>query len=103
MYDVQSRISFDNLTKWIENMTSNSLDLNTMAVIIIGNKIDLPNGKTKQVSSNEGKSFADQYNVPFFEISVKDMTNMEEMFKTVCTDMYLKSSYPSKLFKSKYP
>ena len=41
MYDVTNRQSFENLVRWLEEMKENAYS--KMAIILVGNKIDLEN------------------------------------------------------------
>jgi len=41
VYDVTNRTSFENLVRWIEEMKENAYS--KMAIILVGNKIDLEN------------------------------------------------------------
>ena len=58
-----------------------SLAPQDVKVILIGNKIDLEN--ERQVSTEEGKALAEQYNLSFFETSAKSGYNVNEAFFTM--------------------
>ena len=49
-----------------------------MLKILVGNKCDLEHNR--KVSFNEGKDLANEYNIPFYETSAKDVINVEELF-----------------------
>ena len=40
----------------------------------------------KAVSCEEGQALADQYNIPFFEVSSKENINVEEAFTTLANN-----------------
>lgn len=51
------------------------------SLVIVGNKIDLV--EERQVSFQEGETFAKQHDILFFEISVKNNLNVEESFNSL--------------------
>ncbi len=76
LYDVTSKISFNNLNSWIE-MAFNS-NKSSVVNFLIGNKSDLD---SRQVSPEEGKEFAARYKFNFLETSAKMNENVELTFK----------------------
>ena len=48
--------------------------------ILVGNKCDLEH--KRQVSYEQGKEIARQYNIQFLETSAKEVVNIEELFIT---------------------
>jgi small GTP-binding protein len=76
LFDVTTRDSFSNLTKWIEFIRENSP---TAAVITFGNKIDL--GDERTVSKEEAEGFATSNQVLFFEGSAKTGENVRDAFE----------------------
>lgn len=87
VYDVTNRLTFMDLPNW----TSESQHtVGTVPLIVIGNKVDLPesglidprtmDSYKKQVSYNEGKEFADSVNATFLETSAKNNYNIDIMF-----------------------
>jgi Ras-related protein Rab-11A len=69
VYDISNKETFENITKWINNAKQH-LDLKVTAMLLIGNKQDLENDR--QVGTAEGKDFAEQNNMLFFETSALD-------------------------------
>ncbi|MFX0124896.1 MAG: Rab family GTPase [Candidatus Hodarchaeota archaeon] len=67
VYDITRRESFLDLDRWITDFLS-AVGENAL-LSIIGNKIDLESSRT--VTKEEGKSFTDQYGIPFYECSAK--------------------------------
>ena len=47
-----------------------------LTIILIGNKIDL--NFEREISQNEGKAFAETYNLPFIETSAKTSENIKD-------------------------
>lgn len=78
MYDITNRKSFEDIDDWMTQLDNKNLN----SRILIGNKIDLENSK-REVLYNEGKELSEKYNIDFFEISVKNNINIENMFNTL--------------------
>ena len=56
VYDVNIKATFDNLSKWENEMVSNGVDLSKCVVLVVGNKTDM---KTKkEVTPQMGKEYA---------------------------------------------
>ena len=73
-----NRGSFDNCSSWMEQITKNASD--KCKRILCANKCDCPEENWK-VTSEEGKEAADKNDeIPFFEVSAKEGTNVDEMF-----------------------
>ena len=54
-------------------------------ICLIGNKIDLEN--KREVSYEEGKNFAEENNLLFFETSAKEGNNIQEIFVQSATNI----------------
>lgn len=76
VYDVTSRKTFENITKWMHNIqTWASHDVEK---IVIGNKADMT--ESREVSVEEGTEMAQQHGVQLFETSAKVGANVEQAF-----------------------
>lgn len=86
VYDITSRESFENTTRWLVEAFTYAGEIPTTA--ILANKVDLrtSNDKSEFVTTEEGQAFADKFSerlgVPciFFETSAKDGENIQESF-----------------------
>ena len=54
------------------------------AVILVGNKCDLPD---RAVSHEEGAALAASHGIPFFEVSAKSKHNVTEAFEKITHDV----------------
>ena len=75
IYDITDRNSFESVRNrmiQIELIADKSLKR-----VLIGNKCDEPN---REVSEEDGKQLADEYNIGFFETSAKTGKNVNEIF-----------------------
>ncbi|KAG2136583.1 ras-domain-containing protein [Suillus bovinus] len=77
VYDVANRETFEALPKWFSEIdTYVSI---TVPKIIVGNKVDKEN--SRQVSTNEGSTFASRQNALFVEASAKTAIGVREVFE----------------------
>lgn len=74
-YDITKRESFTNIKKWIK-IIKETLSLDELSIILLGNKIDLSYQRT--VESQEGQSLADSFNAKFIETSGQTGENVNE-------------------------
>jgi Ras-related protein Rab-11A len=85
VYDITSKISFENIDKWmLEIKEKSSKDLKLM---IIGNKSDLKDGR--QVSNEEAMRKAKDTGIALMETSALDSTNVKEAFHDLLKEMYI--------------
>ena len=81
VYDISDRKTFDNVKSWLNECKE--MCYKDILICLIGNKCDLD---TKRVISNEeGKKFAEDNNLLFFETSAKNGTNIQEVFNETVT------------------
>jgi len=76
VYDISRKDSFDNLTKWMQELKENGSS--TMSIIIVGNKSDLED--KRRVSFAEGSKFASENGTAFIETSARNKVNVIEAF-----------------------
>eukprot|EP01114_Cavostelium_apophysatum_P002220 TRINITY_DN1194_c0_g1_i1.p1 TRINITY_DN1194_c0_g1~~TRINITY_DN1194_c0_g1_i1.p1 ORF type:complete len:193 (-),score=44.70 TRINITY_DN1194_c0_g1_i1:156-734(-) len=77
VYSITSKPSFDNLISFHDQILRVK-DEDSFPVVILANKCDLE--KDREVSTTEGKGFADSIGAPFYETSAKNRINVEEGF-----------------------
>ena len=81
VYDISDKKTFDNVITWLNECRD--MCYKDILICLIGNKCDLE-GK-RAVSYEEGKNFAEENNLLFFETSAKDGTNIQECFNESAT------------------
>lgn len=83
VYDITDKKSYDNMKYWIKELEKEEMP---KLFYIVGNKIDLK--ADREVSIEEGKEFADNYDAHFFEVSAKTGINIQllfnDIFKKLC-------------------
>ena len=72
-----------NLEYWINDL-ENIIDPN-VTIVLVGNKWDL--NEKRAVTFEEGKKFAEEYNLLFYETSAKDNINVHSMFNELASNL----------------
>lgn len=83
VYDVTDRKSFENLNYWINRIKEKGES--EAQIIMIGNKIDMINEIL--VDQEQATSLAKQHEIPYFQTSAKDATNIDMAIKTLLTNI----------------
>jgi len=96
VYDITDLDSFNNLNSWLMEIEKNASK--NAYKILIGNKSDLEN--ERKVKFSQGKEFAKQYGMKFFETSAKNTTNVIEAF-TAITKEIIKNKKNKSINKNK--
>ena len=76
VYDITDLESFQNLNSWLIEIEKNASK--NVYKILVGNKCDMENDR--KVTVEQGKDFAAQYGMKFFETSAKESTNVSDSF-----------------------
>lgn len=84
VYAVNNQASFEKLDRWISEIREKADP--DIQIMIVGNKIDLASDRV--VSTDDGKAFAEKYQVPFIETSAKDTTNVDTAFTEIIRAIY---------------
>ncbi|CAN4114641.1 unnamed protein product [Withania somnifera] len=84
VYDISRRLTFDNIGRWLNELQTHS-DMNVVT-ILVGNKSDLKDAR--EVTTAEGKSFAEAQGLFFIETSALDSSNVAVAFQTVVKEIY---------------
>lgn len=79
VYDVTSQTSFEQTTKWIEDVQMER-GINVI-IVLVGNKVDLH--ELRQVSHDDGKLKAHRLGVLFMETSAKNGYNVRYLFRRI--------------------
>ena len=83
VYDITSKKTFTNVVSWLNECKE--MCYKDILICLVGNKKDLESKRA--VSTEEGKKFADDNGLLFYETSAQDGTNIEDMFNIVTSDV----------------
>jgi Ras-related protein Rab-6A len=83
VYDITSRASFLNTSKWIEDVRAERGT--DVVIILVGNKTDLTD--RRQVSTEEGEEKAKDLGVLFIETSAKANFNFKNLFRQLASEL----------------
>ena len=78
IYDVTYSPSFNNIKKILKDIDQYLNEDAKECKILIGCKSD--EDSYRKVKEDEGKSLADEFSIPFFEVSAKNKYNVDEIF-----------------------
>ncbi|KAL7685674.1 putative small GTP-binding protein [Plasmopara halstedii] len=92
VYDVSDRRSFENVGYWMNNIRQYSTPTQMPAMLLVGNKIDLPN---RVLTMEEGQGAASQYGCRFIETSAKTSENTNGALETIARDAFMISVNPT--------
>ena len=91
VYDVTSRKSFENISKWIKTITENiNVDKASKKypiIYVLGNKIDL---RGREVTREEGEKYVKEKEMKFMEVSAKMNVNINEVVMDMVWEIYTK-------------
>ncbi|XP_022335244.1 ras-related protein Rab-10-like [Crassostrea virginica] len=92
VYDITSKNSFEAVPKWLSYVRQFGRE--DVSVLLMGNKKD--KAENRQVLEEEGKKFAKENNLLFYETSAKDSANLEKAFYSLCEDVIHKEKEKDK-------
>lgn len=92
VYDIARPPTFQNLSNWINNFWNYASE--KYPLVLVANKVDLRGTDQENISTNQGKQYANRlsevltYNVPYLETSAKENRNIAQAFnllaKLIC-------------------
>jgi small GTP-binding protein len=83
VYDITEKKTFDDVDIWLRDCRD--ICYKNVLIYLIGNKSDLED--KRQVTFEEGKQYAEENNLVFFETSALNGSNIEEIFIQSATDL----------------
>jgi small GTP-binding protein len=75
IFDITNRKSFENIDEWIKTIKNST---NPKFMVLVGNKCDLES--LRVVSSEEGRTYAQNHIMHYLETSAKSGENVEQIF-----------------------
>ncbi|KAL7411772.1 P-loop containing nucleoside triphosphate hydrolase protein [Mrakia frigida] len=92
VYDVSSRATFEELTRWMHELETYTAP--DVVKIVVGNKVDKE--FSRQVTTSEGKAFAERIGCLFVECSAKTRIGVKEAFEELVASIIATPSLYSK-------
>ena len=83
VYDITNRKSFQDLKFWLNECKD--MCSKDVYIVLVGNKNDLESQRA--ISKDEGKKFAEENNLKFYETSALNGNNIEELFVNSASDL----------------
>ena len=84
VFSVTNKDSFVKINDWLTSI-QNEVNLSTKSIVLIGNKIDLPD---REISNEDALNFSKSLNLKYFETSAKTGQGIKEVFKELYNDIY---------------
>ena len=84
VYDITRKATFENIDNWLIDLRTNA-DKDIL-ILLIGNKSDLID--TREISEEEARTKAEQYNIAFLETSAKTGDNINKAFSQLIEEVY---------------
>jgi len=84
VYDITNITSFQNVTKWLQELRSEVGD--NVLITLVGNKIDMRH--IRAVTVEEGLELAKKYNMNFIETSACDSINVKTAFEDIVKNIF---------------
>ncbi len=91
VYDVTYRPSLTDLRKVIEGVDLYLNNISKHCKILIGCKSD----SYRAVTETQGRAFAEEFNIPYFETSAKNNTNVDAIFNFIANKILRNKEYRS--------
>jgi len=85
VYDTTNYVSFTHVTNWL-NEARAQIQPYQSVFLLVGTKIDRES--ERQVTTEEGKAFADFHNISFIETSSKSSLYVQEAFTLIAHEIY---------------
>nr|GEW50043.1 glycine--tRNA ligase, chloroplastic/mitochondrial 2 isoform X1 [Tanacetum cinerariifolium] len=83
VYDITKMVSFERAKKWIEELKRHGNP--NLVMVLVANKADL--NKNRKIDIEEGKQYAKDNNMQFFETTAKTAENLHELFYEIGNDI----------------
>lgn len=86
VYDVTKQTTFENIPRWLRELRDYAN--RDIVLILVGNKADLVDKSLRQVTEEQARTLAAEYELPFIETSAKSGLNVDEGFNTIIKTIY---------------
>ena len=94
VYDITRHITFENILNWMEKLKEYN---DKIPILIIGNKKDKED--ERNITFEEGKKFADEHKMNFFETSAFNGENVDKAFISFLYEIFENIKHKTSLKK----
>ena len=92
VYDISKKETLPAVERWKNELLQHASK--DVVMVLAGNKCDL-DGEARQISTEEGKAFAEQHGMEFFETSALEDINVRKSFTKLMVGIYHKMVDPA--------
>lgn len=92
VYDISKKETLPAVERWKNELLQHASK--DVVMVLAGNKCDL-DGEARQISTEEGKAFAEQHGMEFFETSALEDINVRKSFTKLMVGIYHKMVNPA--------
>ncbi|GIQ89512.1 small GTPase superfamily, Rho type [Kipferlia bialata] len=85
VYDTTIRKSFEAVKEWVAFTKEHSPKAEEVMLCLVGSKADMK--AEREVTLEEGQAEADRLGATFMEVSAKEDTNIDELFRMIATSL----------------
>ena len=86
IYDITQKVTFEKIESWYNDIKN--IAPPDVIIFLIGNKIDM--NQKREVEYNNGKNFAIEKDILFYEVSAKNGTNVGSTFDNLVHKIFIK-------------
>jgi len=99
-YDVNDQKTFESLNNWRDEFLVQASPKNPdqFPFVVLGNKVDMYEGSIESIQKKAEQWCSEHFNIPFFETSAKNATNVEEAFNSIAKAAIAQKSNDSDIF-----
>lgn len=84
VYDVSKLSTYEHVAQWLKELRDQGDS--GLIILLVGNKSDLVDQRA--VTTEEGRTFAEENGLKFIETSAMNASNVDDAFKTILTESY---------------
>ena len=89
IFDITNKKSFDKIDFWYNDLI-NRIKKDEIIIYLVGNKVDLE--ENRQITIEEAEKYANDKNIPYFEVSAKSGDGIKKLFDDITNDIMDKIS-----------
>ena len=89
IFDITNKKSFDKIDFWYNDLIDR-IKKDEIIIYLVGNKVDLE--ENRQITIEEAEKYANDKNIPYFEVSAKSGDGIKKLFDDITNDIMDKIS-----------